>query len=135
MKESIKQGLTSTRRIIVDPERTIDVMGDALRVYATPSMVRDVERTCLDLVAQHLDEGESSVGARVEIDHLAPTLLDMWVDITVNITEIEGRRVHFDFTVEDAVEPVGRGSHTRFVVQLAKSAERLAAKAAKAAEL
>ncbi len=135
MKDSLTIGLTATRRITVDSGRTIDVMGDALRVYATPSMVRDVERTCLELVAQHLDEGESSVGARVEIDHLAPTLMDMWVDITVNLTAVEGRRVSFEFTVEDAVEPVGRGSHTRFVVQLAKSEERLAAKAAKAAEL
>lgn len=110
-------------------------MGEALRVYATPSMVRDVEATCKDLLAEYLGPEQSSVGVRVEIDHLGPTLKDMWVDVTATVTQVEGRRVGFEVEVRDALDVVGRARHTRFVVDLAKQKERLEAKAAKLAAL
>ena len=132
MKPSLVSGFSTTRRITVDRSRTIGFMGESGRVYATPELIRDIERTCRDLLLEHLDEGEDSVGARVEIDHLAPSLLDMWVEITVTAAEVKGRRVTFEVTARDAVDPVARGRHTRFVIDKAKSQERLAAKAAKA---
>ena len=72
MKETLQPGLKVTKRYNVDKEKTIDFMGDELRVYATPMMVMDVERTCLALMDEHAEIGESSVGARVEIDHMGP---------------------------------------------------------------
>ncbi len=125
MKPSLAKGLSTTKRFTVDRDRTISFMGEEMRVYATPSMVRDVEHTCLDFLKQHLDDGENSVGARVEIDHLGPTLLDMTVDVTATIAEIEGRRVTFDVEVKDALETVGKAKHTRFVVDLARQKSRL----------
>ena len=132
MKDSLAAGLQKTRRITVDKERTIGFMGEALRVYATPELVRDVEGTSRDLMSEHLDEGEDSVGTRVEVDHMAPTMLDMWAEVWVTIVAVEGRLVTLEFTVRDAVEPVAKGVHRRFVVDKDKTAERLAAKAAKA---
>lgn len=131
MKDSLAAGLEKVRRVTVDRDSTIGFMGDELRVYATPAMVRDVENTCRELLLEHLDEGEDSVGTRVEIDHTAPTMLDMWTEVTATIVSVDKRLVTFDFTVHDAVEPVGSGRHVRFVVDKAKTAERLAAKAAK----
>jgi predicted thioesterase len=75
------------------------------------------------------------VGARVEIDHLGPTLRDMWVDVTATVTGIEGRRVNFEVEVRDVLDLVGKSKHTRFIVDLAKQKERLDAKAAKVAAL
>jgi predicted thioesterase len=132
MKSSLASGLTTTRRITVDRGRTIGFMGEGGRVYATPELVRDVEATCRNLLLEHLDEGEDSVGTRVEIDHLAPTLVDMWVEITVTTIEVKGRLVTFEIAARDVVDAVARGRHTRFVVDRSKSQERLAAKAAKA---
>ncbi len=66
MKSSLASGLTTTRRITVDRSRTIGFMGEGGRVYATPELVRDVEVTCRNLLLEHLDEGEDSVGTRVE---------------------------------------------------------------------
>jgi fluoroacetyl-CoA thioesterase len=132
MKSSLASGLTTTRRITVDRGRTIGFMGEGGRVYATPELVRDVEATCRNLLLEHLDEGEDSVGTRVEIDHLAATLVDMWVEITVTATEVKGRLVTFEIAARDVVDAVARGRHTRFVVDKSKSQERLAAKAAKA---
>ena len=132
MKDSLQAGLVTTRRITVDTGRTIGFMGEDLRVYATPSMVQDIERTCKDLLQQHLAADENSVGARVEIDHLGATLNGMWVDIHARVEEIDRRRVLFDVTVHDQLgDKVGACRHTRFVVDLAKQKERLDAKRAR----
>jgi predicted thioesterase len=57
----------------------------------------------------------------------------MWAEIRIEIAAIEKRRVTFAFEVRDAIEVVGRGSHTRFIVDKPKTAERLAAKKTQAA--
>src|SRR5260370_38263940 len=124
MKPSLVSGFSTTRRITVDRSRTIGFMGESGRVYATPELIRDIERTCRDLLLEHLDEGEDSVGARVEIDHLAPSLLDMWVEITVTAAEGKGRRVTFEVAARDAVDTVARGRHTRCGMHKPKSQER-----------
>ena len=132
MKPSLETGLSTRRELVVDEERCIGFMGREAAVYATPRMVSDVEYTCRDFLLQHLDEGEDSVGAHVSIDHLAATPMGLKVVIDVKIVEIDRRRVTFEFTVHDPVEQCGRGKHVRFVVENAKTRERLAAKRAKA---
>ena len=132
MSDTLKPGLTLTRRINVDRERTISFMGDECRVYATPLMLYDVEFACRDLLLEHLEPGKDSVGTRVELDHVGATLLGMWAEITVTLAKVDGNAVTFDFTVRDAVEEVARGKHSRFIVGIEKTAQRLKAKAAKA---
>lgn len=132
MKPSLAVGLSTRREVTVDESRCIGFMGKEGMVYATPRMVGDVEYTCRDFLLQHLDTGEDSVGMHVSIDHLAATPLGLKVTIEVKIAEVDRRKVTFEFTVSDTVEPVGRGRHVRFVVETAKSRERLAAKRAKA---
>lgn len=132
MKSTLKAGLSATESLTVDRERTIDFMGEAARVYATPMLVRDIEIACRNLLLAHLDPGEDSVGTRVEIDHLAATLLGMGVSITVRLAELNGRAALFEVEGHDLVEPIVRGKHHRFIVDVAKTGQRLAAKAAKA---
>ena len=132
MKSSLQPGLTTRREVVVDQERCIGFMGREGAVYATPRMVSDVEYTCRDFLLQHLDEGEDSVGTHVSIDHLAATPMGLKAVVEIRIAEVDRRKVTFEFTVHDSVEQVGRGKHVRFVVEKAKTAERLAAKRAKA---
>jgi len=133
MKDTLRVGTTFTRRLTVDRDRTISFMGEEARVYATPSLIRDVELTCRDLILQHADPGEDSVGMEVALKHLAPTLPGMEVEITVTVSAVEKRKIVFDVAVKDTLEPISGGSHTRFVVETAKTIERLKAKAAKVA--
>jgi fluoroacetyl-CoA thioesterase len=135
MKPTLQPGLQAQATFTIDRERTIDFMGEAARVYATPVLVRDIEMNCRNLLLQHLDAGEDSVGTRVEIDHIGATLLGMPVTLTVKVAEVNGRAVVFEVEGRDSVEPIVRGKHARFVVDVAKTGQRLAAKAAKAAEL
>jgi predicted thioesterase len=128
MKQSLKTGLTATARITVDGARTISFMSDEGRVYATPELVRDIEHTCRDLLLEHIDDGEDSVGTHIDVSHLAATPLGMWVEIAVTVTSLDGRAVSFDIDAHDPVEQVCRGSHSRFVVDVAKSIARLKVK-------
>ncbi len=132
MKDTLKAGVAVTSRVEIDRDRTIDFMGENARVYATPMLVRDIEVTCRELLLAHLDAGEDSVGTRVEIDHIGATLMGMWVDISVKVVELNGRGVVFEIEAKDNVEPIARGRHSRFIVDVAKTAQRLAAKAQKA---
>ena len=131
MKDSLRPGLSLVRRLVVDRERTIGFMGEEGRVYATPRLVRDVEHACRDLILEHVDPGEDSVGMEVALKHLAPTLPDMEVEITVTVAAVDRRKITFDVAVKDELEPISSGSHTRFVVEVAKTLERLKAKTAK----
>ena len=132
MKSSLQAGLSAESTFTVERERTIDFMGEAARVYATPMLVRDIEIACRNLLLAHLDTGEDSVGTRVEIDHIGATLLGMSVTLKVRVAEGNGRAVTFEVEGRDAVEPIVRGRHACFVVDVAKTAQRLAAKAEKA---
>ena len=132
MKPSLKRDLSFSKNLLVDESRVIGFMGKEAAVYATPRMVSDVEYTCRDMLLEHLDPGEDSVGAHVSIDHLAPTPMGLQVTVDVKIAEIDRRKVVFEFSVKDPIEEVGRGRHVRFVVDTAKTRERLAAKRAKA---
>jgi fluoroacetyl-CoA thioesterase len=132
MSETLKPGLSATRHVEVDRDRTISFMGDDCRVYATPKLLYDVEYACRDLLIEHIEPGKDSVGTRVELDHVGATLMGMWVDITVTITEVNGGAVSFAFTARDAIEEIARGKHNRFIVGIEKTAQRLKAKLAKA---
>lgn len=125
MKQSLQAGVSRTERIVVDRDRTIGFLGEELRVYSTPSMVGDVEHVALRLVAEHLDEGESTVGIHVSVDHVGATPIDEAVEVAVTVTGVEGRKVDLEAVVRDSLEVVGRGRHTRFVIDVAKQAERL----------
>ena len=132
MKATLAPGLAATRDFPIDRERTIDFMGEDARVYATPMLVRDIEVSCRDLLLAHLDPGEDSVGTRVEIDHLAATLLGMTVNITATLAELKGRAAVFDVTATDGVDTVCRGRHARFIVNVDQVKQRLQQKKAKA---
>ena len=128
MRESLTAGVTATQKIAIDRDRTIGFMGDEGRVYSTPSMVRDIEYTCHELLNEHLDDGENSVGTHVSVDHIGATVEGDEVEVSVTITAVEGRAVSFEATVKDSLEEVGRGVHNRFVVDVQKTYERLTEK-------
>jgi predicted thioesterase len=132
MKASLTEGITATSKLTVDRERTIDFMGEKARVYATPMLVRDVEIASRELLLPHLDPGEDSVGTRIELDHLAATLMGMPVEITVTLAEIKGRVVALNVEGRDSIDLICRGRHNRYIVDRKTTEARLATKAAKA---
>ena len=90
MKPSLRPGLSRTNRIVVDPAWMISFMGEEGRVYASPWFVRDIEHTCRDLILEHTDPGEDSVGIEVGIKH-PQRPLPASVEIKATVTTVEGR--------------------------------------------
>ena len=131
MKDGFKEGNKVSKKFEINLSRTITVAGGEFDVYATPEMVRDIERTCKDYILKFADEGEDSVGTKVEIAHVGATLLNMSVEITAVVQKINGRHIIFEVCVKDDIDIVGTGTHHRFLANATKSADRLRKKAEK----
>ena len=96
---TLAPGLTLTRPLTVDPGRTIDFMGPDLRVYATPSMINDMEHACRDLAVAHLAADQDTVGVRVEVDHLDAVGAGVVVSVSAKIIAIDRRALTFEVAV------------------------------------
>lgn len=131
MSDKLEVGASDSRTVAIDRDRTIGFMGEDCRVYATPSLVYDIENTCRDMIVARIPEGQDSVGTNISIAHMAPTLLGMEAVVTVTVSEIDGRKVVLDVEARDNLEQICKGRHERFIVDVAKTAERLKQKMAK----
>jgi fluoroacetyl-CoA thioesterase len=125
MKLSLVPGLTAVNRVVVRKAKTSGSMGEG----DLPHLVAEIETTCRNVILAHADANEDNVGISVTIKYLAPTLPGVNVEIIVEIITIRGRQVTFAVNVKDEVDIVIYGTHARFVVDKAKTVERLKAKA------
>jgi fluoroacetyl-CoA thioesterase len=113
----IQTGLQETVQETVTPDMTAADMGSGdVPVLATPAVVALVERVAVAAVAGALEPGSTTVGARMEVDHLAPTPVGALVSATARLETVEGRRLRFTFEVADPTGVVARGTHLRVLV-------------------
>ncbi len=98
-------------------------------VFATPEMVRFSERSSHELVAPLLAPGQHTVGAVVHIKHLAPTLEGQTARAEIELVEVDRRRLKFKIELFDELDKIGECEHDRFIIDVDKSGDRLAAKA------
>jgi fluoroacetyl-CoA thioesterase len=115
MKESLAAGLTAHATISVTPDMSPPHL--PVLVLSTPTMVRLIEETCLDSVQPLLDEGETTVGTHVNVSHSAKVEAGEAVDIDVELTEVDRRRLEFRTRVTCGERVVSEGTHQRFVVR------------------
>ena len=124
MKEGLKIGLEHelvrvvTRDLCVLATRTPPVL-------ATAEMVKLMEFAAYQVLEPFYEEQETSVGVRVEVQHLAPTPLGMRVRAKARLIQIDGRRFFFDIEANDEKEQIGRGTNERFVVDVDRFRTRL----------
>lgn len=85
-------------------------------VYATPMMIALMEECASSLLASFLEEGETSVGIRMDATHDAATPLSMNVKATAKITAVDGKKVTFQITAIDEADTIGIAKHERFIV-------------------
>lgn len=113
----IQTGLTCKKTITVTPEMTAAAMGSgALEVLATPSMIALMEGTAQEAVQSLLEDGQGTVGMRIDVRHLAATPVGMKVTCTAEVTEVDRRRIVFTVKAMDEKEVIGEGIHERFVI-------------------
>lgn len=113
----IQTGLTCKKKITVTPEMTAAAMGSgALEVLATPSMIALMEGTAQEAVQNLLEDGQGTVGTRIDVRHLAATPVGMEVTCTAEVTDVDRRRIVFTVKAKDEKEVIGEGIHERFVI-------------------
>ncbi|MGI6029891.1 MAG: thioesterase family protein [Eubacteriales bacterium] len=118
---SLQVGLKHKLYEIVTDDRTAKAWGSGtLPVYATPSMVLLMERTSVKCVEEHLEEGETTVGIKLDISHVSASPVGMTIYCESELVEIDRKRLVFRVKAYDEVGKVGEGIHERFIVDAEK---------------
>ena len=125
-------GMQREETFVVQEQHSASQVGSgSLRVLATPIMIARIERNSHQLLVGHLPPGFSSVGAQIQIRHLAPSPIGSTVRVRSEIQAVDGLRVNFIVQAWDQEEEIGQGEHTRFVIEEERFLRRVSAKASR----
>lgn len=123
---NIKLGLVGTAQVEVNEQNTAIACGSGgINVYATPAMIGLMEKAALSSVEPLLPEGYSTVGTKVNVEHVAATPIGGNVRAHAKLLEIDGRRLVFDVRAHDDIRLVGQGVHERFIVHSEQFLQRV----------
>lgn len=127
---SVPVGASGSFTLLVNPEHLANRFKDATLppVLATPVMIMAMENAALNAIKPFLAAGESAVGTRVDVQHLAATPLGRQVVARAQVTKVDGRRIDFSIEATDGVAVIGQGTHERLVIDMARFVERLNAR-------
>lgn len=138
MRDTLEVGLSHVITIVVPERLTVpELMPDVPswrampRVLATSMLVALMEWAATELLLPYCEDGEQTVGVRIDMTHEAPTPPGMEVEIKAALTRIEGRLYDFHITARDRVELIGVGKHRRASIDRAKFDARLQKKIAR----
>jgi fluoroacetyl-CoA thioesterase len=128
--QSIPDGAKGSFSLVVTPDHLANRFKDATLppVLATPVMIMVMENAALNAIKPYLDAGESALGTRVEVRHLAATPAGRRVTGEAEVTKVDGRRIEFKIRATDGTEEIGVGTHERMLIDLEKFSERMKAK-------
>ena len=122
----MEKGLTYTVTTKVDETKTAKTLGSGnLDVFATPAMVALMENAAMLAVAPSLEEGDTTVGARMDTTHIKPSALGDTITATATLTSVEGRKLTFSITAADSQATIGEATHIRYVVNETKFMAKL----------
>lgn len=125
--ESLHVGMQGKESVVVRDELTVrHHLPKMPAVYGTPMMIYLMEVAAANAIHPQLPEGWVSVGAEVNVRHVAATPIGRTVTATAFVVGIEGRLVRFNVKAHDGVRVIGEGTHVRGVIDLKKFEERLA---------
>lgn len=124
-------GLFAEISIIVTESDTAARWGSGLvPVFGTPSLVGLMENAAVKALQGHLPEGQTTVGGRIDVQHLAATPVGMTVRARAELKTIEGRKLTFQIEAWDDVEKIGEATHERHIIKTEKFIARAQAKGA-----
>jgi fluoroacetyl-CoA thioesterase len=122
-------GLTAEIQHTVTDADTASKWGSGLvPVFSTPALVGLMESAAVSALTGHLSPGQTTVGGRINMRHLAATPVGMQVRARAELKSVEGRKLVFKIQAWDAVERIGEADHERFVIEEAKFVAKVGAK-------
>ena len=120
-------GARGTFELVVGADHLANRFKDATlpAVLATPVMIMAMENAALNAIKPYLDPGQSAVGSRIDVAHLAATPIGRRVMGQAEVTAVEGRRIDFNVQAYDGSEQIGAGTHQRMLIDMKRFNERL----------
>src|SRR5258708_6318 len=128
--QSIPVGAMGSFSLVVMPDHLASRFKDVTLppVLATPVMIMVMENAALNAIKPYLGAGESALGTRVDVRHLAATPAGRSVTGEAKVTKVDGRRIEFSVRATDGSEEIGVGPHQLLDVHQSKLSERINAK-------
>lgn len=125
----LQPGLVGEIERLVTSEDTAARWGSGLGpVFSTPALVGLMESAAVKALEGSLQAGQTSVGSRIDVRHLAATPVGMKVRAQAELTAVEGRKLTFKVQAWDEAELIGEAEHERFVVDESRFLARVEAK-------
>ena len=123
---TLMPGLTGTVAWVVEERHSAEAWGSgAVPVFATPSLVGLMETAAMEALRGHLPEGDTTVGTRIEVSHLAATPMGDQVRAEATLLSVDGRRLVFAIVANDSTQRIGEARHERIVVSRERFLSRL----------
>ena len=111
-------------RIVTDTITAKEIGSGELPVLATPYLIALAEETAWRSVAEYLEEGQGTVGTRIEFSHVSATPVSMKIWCESTLTEVDRRRLVFSIKVFDECGLIGEGTHERFIIDNGRFMEK-----------
>jgi fluoroacetyl-CoA thioesterase len=131
-KPTLRPGLIHRETILVTDRLIVPEMADYFSnfaamppVFATAYLVAFVEWTCVRALANHLLDGEATVGTQVDLSHGAATPVGMRATASIELVAMDGRKLRFKVECRDERDSIGAGFHERFVIDQARFLSKL----------
>lgn len=124
--QNITVGTSHSKSVIVTREMTVAHFHDDMpEVYGTPVMIYLMEVTATEAIQKFLPEGWGTVGAVVNVKHLAATPVGFTVTARAEVVAVNDRLVTFAVEAHDGVEKIGEGTHVRAAIHLERFEKRV----------
>jgi predicted thioesterase len=115
----VKPGQSAEIELLVtEADTAVSHRSGSVSVLATPRVIALCEEASVQAIAAGLDAGLTSVGMKVQLDHLAPTAVGQSVVAEATVERVSGRRVTFTVSVNDDRGLVAVGRITRVIVEV-----------------
>ncbi|MEU7778689.1 thioesterase family protein [Micromonospora parva] len=122
---ALAPGLTAQVELTVTDADTAQAVGSGdVPVLGTPRVLALAEAATVAATATGMPSGSTTVGTRIELEHLAPTVVGRTVRAQALLAAVDGRRLSFEVTVSDGDQTVARGRVERILVDRARFVER-----------
>jgi len=136
MKDTLRPGIRYEHKFVVPPSKTVPFLYPESEefvsmpeVFATGFLVGFLEWSCIKAINPHLDwPNEQTVGTHIDVSHEAATPPGLEVSATVELIEVEGRKLVFTVEAHDGVDLISKGRHERFVINKEKFDAKVNAK-------
>lgn len=117
MEPVLAPGIEGKKEIVVTAGLLATAFGSGtVEVFATPAMIALMEQTAMESVAAYLPEGSVTVGTEVSVKHFKATLPGKTVTCNSRVVQTQGKKIVFEVEAADKNGLIGKGIHTRYIV-------------------